>query len=230
LICLCAACFYEMNVATHVAVFPVVLGVWAIISSLSLFPLTHFLRNKSAKNNYCSKIDFELWITNRHTYVMRLWLSFGYHIDWERVNEHGRTYLHLACMGDNADVVKLLFEFGGLTVLNRPDFNNDTPLHLAISSYRASKNAAIIDLLLEKGADPTLRTKKGHDAVRLSVVLNETDLIQKLFDFANEKEEMEEIMGTVEEEEEISGPLNERKFRELRKKEMVERKKKNGRN
>ncbi|ETO17777.1 hypothetical protein RFI_19536, partial [Reticulomyxa filosa] len=70
-----------------------------------------------------------------------------------------------------------------------------------------------------------MRTKKGHDAVRLSVVLNQTDLIQKLFDFENEKEEIEEIVGMIEEDEEISGPLNERKYDEIRKKKIEQRQK-----
>ncbi|ETO16956.1 hypothetical protein RFI_20383, partial [Reticulomyxa filosa] len=199
------------------------LCIWIIIASVCLLPSVYWIR-KYVNKTYCSKIDFDLWIKNKTVHTMELWLSFGYQIDWERVNEvfitlffvHGRNYLHSACMGDSAEVVKLLFDYGALNIFLFVLFKK-------IKLDEKSKNTDIVDLLLKKGADPTLRTKKGHDAVRLTVVLNETDILQKLFDFENEKEEMEEIIGSGEEEEEVSGPLNERKYHALRKKEREER-------
>ncbi|ETO14417.1 ankyrin repeat protein, partial [Reticulomyxa filosa] len=86
--------------------------------------------------------------------------------------------------------------------------NKDTPLHLAITAYKKSKNAEILNFLLANGADPSAQTKRGYNALMLSILLNQVELVQKLLDFNTEKKEMEEVLKIVGEEKEPSAQPN----------------------
>ncbi|ETO17451.1 hypothetical protein RFI_19873 [Reticulomyxa filosa] len=86
--------------------------------------------------------------------------------------------------------------------------NKDTPLHVAIATFKTSKNAEIVNFLLANGADPSLQTKRGYNALMQSVLLNQVELVQKLLDFDSEKKEMDEVLKIVREEKEEAGQGN----------------------
>ncbi|MFZ0565176.1 MAG: ankyrin repeat domain-containing protein [Chlamydiales bacterium] len=69
--------------------------------------------------------------------------------------KHNLTLLHLAAMGNSADVIHLLFDYP--VDINATDEIGNTALHYAATN----PNGALFDRLIMKGADPLARNSKG---------------------------------------------------------------------
>ena len=109
---------------------------------------------------------------NGSTELVRLLLSRGAKVDpvsrdYVEVVKNGRvmfgrnTALHLGAASGNAEVVKLLLDAGA--AVNPQDVRDATPLIVALSTDRPQP--AVIRLLLEKGANPSLPSSGGESAV-----------------------------------------------------------------
>jgi ankyrin repeat protein len=81
----------------------------------------------------------------------------GGRIEVDAADDDGVTLLHAAIDRCREDVARLLVNAGA--AVNRQDRWGNTPLWRAI--YHAPGAASIIELLLERGADPTV--KNNHD-------------------------------------------------------------------
>ncbi len=75
----------------------------------------------------------------------------------------GRTPLQLAIICNNSEIVKLLLENGAKVDLQE-NSNARTPL---MNAAAKAQNPIIINLLLDAGADPLLKTKDGTTALNL---------------------------------------------------------------
>lgn len=103
------------------------------------------------------------------------------------IDETGRTILQAACFDQNLPLVKALFEnFPDKLLVNQaiayPGKINGLNLHgLTALILAASKddNAELVQYLLEKGADPSLKTKDGITAL-MAAILKRTKNIPPL--------------------------------------------------
>lgn len=109
---------------------------------------------------------------NGSTELVRLLLSRGAKVDpvsrdYAEVVKNGRvmfgrnTALHLGAASGNAEVVKLLLDAGA--AVNPQDVRDATPLIVALSTDRPKP--AVIRLLLDKGANPSLPSSGAESAV-----------------------------------------------------------------
>jgi hypothetical protein len=93
--------------------------------------------------------------------MVKLLVSAG--ADTDAVDLGGATALHLASRQGCKDVVEYLVKSGRATVNNKDD-NGWTPL------MRAVKNSPdIVKILLDGGADPTIKNRWGQSAVNLAI-------------------------------------------------------------
>ena len=97
------------------------------------------------------------------------------------VNKGGNSALHLAASTGKRDVVALLLDQLGVRMINAKGIQGFTPLHYACRDgcaaerdgfYRtglaAQQSAAVVRLLLERGADPDIRNASGQLPVELA--------------------------------------------------------------
>ncbi|CEG37828.1 myosin-like protein [Plasmopara halstedii] len=68
--------------------------------------------------------------------------------------------LHIAAKYGNLEATRLLAAPEFRTLINMPDRNGNTPLHFAVTSSKPSA-CEIVALLLQRGADPTLKSKRN---------------------------------------------------------------------
>ncbi|MCF6776219.1 ankyrin repeat domain-containing protein [Thiotrichales bacterium 19X7-9] len=80
--------------------------------------------------------------------------------DVDAEDNYAQTALHWACYNGHLEVVKILLACGAN--VNSVDINNNTPLHCAV------KNEDIIELLLQYGADISIKNAEGHTADQLT--------------------------------------------------------------
>lgn len=104
--------------------------------------------------------------------AVKLLLERGADVDAK--NYRGRTPLHVACNLGHLDVVKELISSSSV-MLNVRDKNGYTPLHCAVSSHRVQ----VAVLLLNRGANPYIKTKHDHIAWDFAASLEVKNLIKQ---------------------------------------------------
>ena len=116
--------------------------------------------------------------TSKATDVLKLLRDKEAQVNAKNVN--GSTALHLACLNQYSNVVKILLHFDA-----SPDAQEETfaglqaPLHVAV----AKNNYAICKLLLESGANPNLRDGLGRTPLHLAAAGGFADLVDLLKNF-----------------------------------------------
>ena len=86
------------------------------------------------------------------------------------------TPLHMAVAFGSPDAVKVLLDAGAK--VNAQDVRGMTPLMLAIGTDRA--NPAVVKLLLDRGADPAIRSKAGENASDWAKKFSRPEILQAL--------------------------------------------------
>lgn len=102
--------------------------------------------------------------------------------DYSIEDRNKQNAFHHAVRSGNLDTVKYLLEKMEIDgnvgkFINLQDSNGNSPLHLAMM---IPNNAAMIDLLRQKGADITLENKKGLTPLHLSVIQNDPKLVEDM--------------------------------------------------
>lgn len=140
-----------------------------------------------------------------HSKVVELLLGWG--ADVKKVIENGQTALHLASQGGHENIVKQLL--GAQAVVDATDKAGETALHLASGAipeddreddddelgfdglspeerakeeFRPNRHAAVVGLLLEKGAKPQARTSKGETALHLAAARGDPARLKPILD------------------------------------------------
>ncbi|CAN5190245.1 hypothetical protein BH09DEP1_BH09DEP1_0620 [soil metagenome] len=108
-----------------------------------------------------------------HSEFIKQLIKAGAKVD-EQTDFFGMTALHFAVVNFNMPTIKALVKNGAS--LNIPDHNGMTPLHLAVDLHAARKvdervylTKEIVSILLEHGADKTIRTRSGRTARDMAV-------------------------------------------------------------
>jgi ankyrin repeat protein len=88
----------------------------------------------------------------------------------------GFTPLHLACFFGHLEAAQALIGGGS-------DVNANSPARIAvIHSAAASRNAAILKLVLQAGADPNVQQQRGYTALHEAAMHNSVERAQVLLD------------------------------------------------
>jgi ankyrin repeat protein len=106
-----------------------------------------------------------------HYNVAKILIEDG--MDIEKRDSIGRTPLHCACENTNIWLIKLLINNGAL--VNKVTNFGSSPLHYAASLGQGD----IVRILLEAGADPTIKNKEGNTARNLSLLLDVLELLDR---------------------------------------------------
>ncbi|KAI0800492.1 ankyrin [Fomes fomentarius] len=118
----------------------------------------------------------------------------------------GNTALHYAAAGGFPDVLEHLLEYDGCDVDLQNRTEGATPLHLALRIEDAELRKAIVESLLDAGADPKVKDKNGETVFGL--VSNDDSEIRTLLrksqaqasiaqsDVANDDDDDEEGSGS----------------------------------
>ena len=99
----------------------------------------------------------------------------------ETETKRGQTPLHVAAFNDDLEMLKLLTRRRSFDV-NVVDQDGKTPLSYAI--IRSSRPA--VQHLLERGADSSLKDSKGLNALHLSVMFKNTEIMEDVLSVGNE--------------------------------------------
>ena len=101
-------------------------------------------------------------------------------------NQYGATALHkvLDAQGqyshelskDRVSIALLLIQNGANVGVR--GFNDTTPLHVAV----LRGDASVVEALLDKGADPNAKTKKGMTPIRIAQVMKKNEILDILTD------------------------------------------------
>jgi ankyrin repeat protein len=91
------------------------------------------------------------------------------------VDEHNKTALMYAALGNLEQIVKILLEIPSISI-NAVDFEQDTALLMAAQN----NNVNILNLLLAKGATLNMKNKAGNTALLIAANNNYEDIIAAL--------------------------------------------------
>ncbi|XP_036327805.1 NF-kappa-B inhibitor cactus-like [Rhagoletis pomonella] len=99
---------------------------------------------------------------------------------WEQYyqqNDEGDTYLHLACLSGQANIVSALIRLAvHPCLLNIKNDYGQTPLHLAV----LTNQIGILRMLLLAGAEPNLRDCHGNTALHLACISGDEACVSAL--------------------------------------------------
>lgn len=98
------------------------------------------------------------------------------------------TPLHSAAMTRATEIMKTLLNAGAQ--VNLPDAMGDTPLHVAVYGSSEGSHQKAVEVLLEAGADTTIKNKRGLTPAALASGEGETDIAALLvkWDISKQRE------------------------------------------
>lgn len=139
---------------------------------------------KAARKAYDMNGDHDYWNDNHYAKIVKFLLDKG--ADRTIAQSDGLIALHFAAMNGAVKTVKALVNN---ETINLQDKNGETPLIKAASHNNElydddHKAADVVKLLLENGADPTIKQSKGLMALHLAVMRGSNETVTAL---VNEK-------------------------------------------
>ncbi|GAA6031721.1 hypothetical protein JCM8097_001952 [Rhodosporidiobolus ruineniae] len=86
--------------------------------------------------------------------------SEQFDVNWQ--DGLGNTALHYAASSPSPDALELLLDFEGTDVDLQNRLEGDTPLHLAVKLENEAARRGVVEMLLEAGADPSIKDRHGR--------------------------------------------------------------------
>lgn len=108
------------------------------------------------------------------------------HDNMINVNNHdqkGWTYLHIAVYENNIELVDYLCHHDAN--INAQDMNGSTPLMIAVNKYRILKDDSMIKILIENGADSSIKANSGTYPVQVALLFHYPQEIIELLQTSN---------------------------------------------
>lgn len=157
-----------------------------------------------------------------HVEVVQLLLKR--HADASILDAKGRQALHLACLQGNVAIVKILLSVTAVQQLETCDQDGMTPLHIAckagdedvkhmpieelgpenltnlegdLSDFISGRHHAVFRLLLDCGADPDAKTKKGETVLHLALQSGEEEKVLYLVEAMGLNDEKVPLCSTL---------------------------------
>jgi ankyrin repeat protein len=145
-----------------------------------------FLLEKITKRacNPCLENHYDLlmkaaWAGYHNT--TRFLLDYGVAVNGKGEGFHsGKTALHEAAKGGNAEIVRLLIKRGAH--LNIIDEKGDTPLHCAAAGYKHDQSGLVIAILVKAGADIDIKNREGRTPLHTATALNNGSEVKALLE------------------------------------------------
>ena len=152
--------------------------------------------SKDAQISLCVKNSLQKSLSNTNTEVLKLLLKRFTKINYLYPNEE--TLIHLAISrGNSPDFLEVIFEkvgkdgtdtdIDGIGLINKQSKNKkQTALHICI----AKKQKENLNILLNKSADPFLFDSEANTALHYSVLTNELNFVETVYNATKEKSEL----------------------------------------
>lgn len=103
----------------------------------------------------------------------------------DKTDSSDNTLLHVAVRNGNLETVELLIRLGiNGNALNK---NHETPLHHAVSLKEEEKALQIIEFMLMKGSNPTLKDKLGDTPIEKAKRLGKSNVVMMFLSNTDER-------------------------------------------
>ncbi|GAM43858.1 hypothetical protein TCE0_060r19013 [Talaromyces pinophilus] len=119
--------------------------------------------------------------------VVKLLLQHGANVHHKDCFDRGM--LHGAACNGRSEIIEILLEFDPTLDINMQDVNGKTTLHdVARLGYEGTAK-----VLLDHGADPTIKDKFGRTPIRIAREVNHSEILQLLRDARRQREEQKRL-------------------------------------
>jgi len=113
------------------------------------------------KYNYWDSTLIFLAIYNGDIKMVDLLIKYG--ADLKIFDKKGETVLHIALREGQYDIALLLLDKGALEIINKQNNDGNTPLMVGIGMI--SQNTLLLSMLIDKGADISIKNNEGDTAL-----------------------------------------------------------------
>ena len=158
--------------------------------------------SKDAQISLCVKNSLRKSLSNTNTKILKSLLKKFTKINYLYPNEE--TLIHLAfSRGNSPDFLEAIFEkvgkdgtetdIDGISLINKQSKNKkQTALHICI----AKKQKENLNILLNKSADPFLFDSKANTALHYSVLTNELNFVETIYNATQEQDKAKLLQQT----------------------------------
>jgi len=127
---------------------------------------------------------------NNDTSILSYLIENGFDIYFK--NNEGNNAVHIACLYNNIEIVKFLFETLSNFEINDQNNKGETALHIMLKIYNDNfrdNDIAfnIIKYLLQKGANPRIRNNEGKSPVTIVPTLSDTEIVKLMFGYTEQQ-------------------------------------------
>ncbi|MCP5369897.1 MAG: ankyrin repeat domain-containing protein [Rickettsiaceae bacterium] len=147
------------------------------------------LESLLGSTNYNGDTALYIAVFGGHTKVVDLLIDKG--ADPTIKNKWGNSSLYIAAYSGNVEICRKILTSENVTLehLNNRNKDGNTALHIAVSVC-TEVNQELVDLLLNKGADPTIKNNGGNTPLHLAAYSGNVEIFKKILIAVEQAEKM----------------------------------------